>query len=559
MYLDSMNTPPDWLSNQASQCSSKANNTAIAVPSSMTSGMFAYGRRNQDFIKLAGLCRRNGMNEMQMREALSAFNSTLDNPLGQYELDGVINSSARWEASEIEAITHVSYSDLLLNELQDSFCYVLGDGFWSYNGLHWEVDQEQLLVLDEAVQLSGKMIAELPKIQEGMHSEDFKSLKKSVYKTQSAGFLKSSIELFKSKPSIKRKFESFNKQSEFLNLSNCVYNFNSGEALNHSSEHLFTWVLDVAYDHEASCPRFDDFMDEILTKPAQRLLMQLIACSIIGEAMNEQKFVFLTGYGQNGKGTLIKIMQEILGSLCAEADPSSFMRKTTTHIPNDLARLAGKRLVFTSETNSGDIIASDLMKRMTGGDKLLARFLHKEYFEFTAEFIPFIITNFLPVIDGSDFAMKRRVLIIPFDKIIPDNKRINGYEKILLEERNGIFNRILEAIEDYQKNGLVVPPEIQERINKYVDSSNLFKRFFDENLEKAEGHKITARDMFLRYQKWCENLNVKAMSEPQFKANFERSIGIIQDYNSRGNWWPNIRWAVHPAEDAESVGLLKIV
>ena len=415
-------------------------------------------------------------------------------------------------------------------------------------------------MLDEAVQLSGKMIAELSKLQGQMHAEDFKALKKSVYKTQNTGFLKSSIELFKSKPSIRTNFDSFNTNKELLNLSNCVYSLKTGEISNHTSEHLFTWALDVDFDSKANCPQFDAFMNQILTKPAQQLLMQLIACSLVGDATKEQKFVFLTGEGQNGKGTFVRVMQAILGSLCAEADPSSFMRKAGAHIPNDLARLAGKRLVFTSETNSGDIMASDLMKRMTGGDKLLARFLHKEFFEFTAEFIPFIITNYLPVIDGSDFAMKRRILIIPFDVIIPQEQRINGFEEILLQERSGIFNRIMNSVADYRQNGLVVPDEIQKRIDKYVDSSNLFKRFFDENLEQAEGHKISARDMFYRYEKWCRDLNVKAMSEPQFKSNFERSTGIIQEYNSRGNWWPDLRWTVNQSGAAAgSVGHLNLV
>lgn len=540
--------------------SSNASSEAVAIPQILSSGMFSYGRRNQDYTKLTGLLRRNGMDDALMRQVLSAFNNELPSPIDQHELDSVINSSARWEAAEIEAITHVSYSDLLLRELENKFCYVLGDGFWLFNGKYWETDQQELIVLDEAVQLSGKMIAELSKLQEQMHAEDFKALKKSVYKTQNTGFLKSSIELFRSKPSIRTAFDTFNTNKKLLNLSNCVYDLNTSKGSNHSPSHMFTWSLDVDYAPEAKCPQFDAFMDQILTKPAQHLLMQLIACSLIGDATKEQKFVFLTGEGQNGKGTFVRVIQAILGSLCAEADPSSFMRKAGTHIPNDLARLAGKRLVFTSETNSGDIMASDLMKRMTGGDKLLARFLHKEFFEFTAEFIPFIITNYLPVIDGSDFAMKRRTLIIPFDVIIPQEQRINGFEEVLLQERSGIFNRILDAVADYRQNGLVVPEEIQERINKYVDSSNLFKRFFDENLERVEGDKVSARDMFYRYERWCRDLNVKAMSEPQFKLNFERSMGIIQEYNSRGNWWPDLRWTVNQSSAAAgSVGHLNLV
>lgn len=551
---------PPWLINAALENSSKQDNKSNSVGSHFSGGMFSSGRRNQDFTKVAGLLRRNGMSDALLQQTLSAFNEQLPEPIEQYELDSVIDSSSRWDASEIQAVTHISYADLLIKELEDKFRYVLGDGFWFYNGKYWEIDQEGLLVLNEAVELSDKILAELPKLQTKMDRQDFTTLKKSIYKTQTVGFLRSSIDIFRSKKAIRTPFSSFNNNSGLLNLSSGVYDFSSEKCSIHEAEHMFTWALDVEYDAESQCPQFDSFMDQVLTKPAQRLLMQLVACSVMGEAMNEQKFVFLTGEGQNGKGTLVKILQDILSSLCAEADPASFMRKTGTHIPNDLARLAGKRLVFTSETDSGDIMASGLMKRMTGGDKLLARFLHKEFFEFTAEFIPFIITNYLPVIDGSDFAMKRRILIIPFDTIIPEDKRINGLEKILLKERNGIFNRILEAIADYRQNGLVVPSEIQERINKYVDGSNLFKRFFNENLEKAEGQKISARDMFYRYESWCKDLNVKAMSEPQFKNNFERSTGIIQEYNSRGNWWPNMRWAVYQSgAAAASVGHLHSV
>ena len=207
---------------------------------------------------------------------------------------------------------------------------------------------------------------------------------------------------------------------------------------------------------------------------------------------------------------------------------------------------------------------SELMKRMTGGDPILARFLHKEYFEFTAEFVPFIITNYLPVIDGADFALRRRILIVPFDTIIKEEDIIKNLEHILVEERNGIFNRILQAIEDYKENGLVIPDEISQKISHYVDSSNLFKRFFD----------FCSSPTKMRYKRSCIEFlgslnlldaNLSYLFEQIRSTDTERSIlakniaSLLLDVNEKQREEVLSRWRVlnkKPKNEKPSCGLV---
>lgn len=536
--LEQLSDAPQWLLD----CSIEQPRAASPASGALAGGMFSHGRRHKDFVSQAGLMRRNGASVELIEAMLLSTNAMLADPLPDSEIRSIAYSMNRYEPSHIESLTHKSFAEFMVQDLAGRCLYCVGDGFYFYKDNIWQRDNEGLYVLDCAVELTDKLIAQVEQMKAQLSDDEYKSLKKAVRRTQDTPFLSNATKQFKAKASIRVTFDEMNAQKHLINFSNCTYNLKTGKAEQHSADHRFTWKLDFDFDEKAECPVFDKFLDDILTKPVQRLLLQLIACSLTAND-REQVFVFLQGETQNGKSTLVKILQSLFTALSATVEPSSLMVKAGEHIPNDLARLAGKRFVFTSETKLGNIIDAPLLKRMTGRDTLTVRFMRAEYFEYTPEFIPFIITNYLPVIDGTDIALKRRMVIIPFDRIIPNDKVDKGLKNKLLHEKAGIFNRIIAAWKDYESNGseLAIPQEIYDRVDKYVDGSNLMKRFFEEKIELDEKSQIGARELHHWYTRWSEGYKVKPLSEPQFKLSFERSTGILQHYNSRNRYWPGIK------------------
>jgi putative DNA primase/helicase len=89
------------------------------------------------------------------------------------------------------------------------------------------------------------------------------------------------------------------------------------------------------------------------------------------------------------------------------------MLKRGEGIPNDLARLKGARLVAAVESDEGRRLSEALVKQLTGGDRIAARFMRAEWFEFKLSFKNWLATNHKPVIRGTDYAIWRRIRLIP--------------------------------------------------------------------------------------------------------------------------------------------------
>ena len=136
---------------------------------------------------------------------------------------------------------------------------------------------------------------------------------------------------------------------------------------------------------------------------------------------------------------------------------------------------------------------------------MTARFLHKEFFEFQATAVPFIITNYLPVVDGGDSAMKRRLCVIGFDTVV-EKPDLQLSDK-LLAEKSGILNLILDGLVDYTANRLAIPTSVLERTEAFVERSNLLKGFFDDTFDygEADGKPLSASWVYGRYKDWCRD------------------------------------------------------
>jgi putative DNA primase/helicase len=539
-----MSPAPNWLCDLI--LSKPQRNTVPSVSTGILTGApFSEGRRNSDFASLAGALRRKGLNAEQIKISLSATNETLPNPLPESEIHSIAYGMMRYPITSIENITHKTLAETMLKELKDKVLYCVGKSFYVYNDGVWTEDIGDLIILNEAIKITDGMMAQVQTmIADANNDEDrekYNGLRKSVLKAQATPFLKNAIEQFRSLTKIRTTFSELNSQKHLINMKDSVFNLKTMKSEPHSPSHRFTWKLNFNYEEKAECPTFDGFLDTALSAPIQRMLLQLIACSLTGND-REQVFVYLHGVTNSGKSTIIKTLYQMFQPISSNVEPSTFMVKFGESIPNDIARLAGKRFVFTSETKLGSIADGALLKRLSAKDPITARFMRQEFFEYVPEFLIFIATNYLPVISGEDSALKRRILIVPFERTVPDNEVDGDLPRKFLREQEGIFNRIINALKDYEVNGLCIPPEVRDKVNQYVDSSNMLLRFYIETLEICDDEKgMSARRLYSLYSDWSNAHGLKPMSEPQFKILFEKTSGINQEYNARGNYWPRVR------------------
>src|SRR5262249_4902153 len=137
----------------------------------------------------------------------------------------------------------------------------------------------------------------------------------------------------------------------------------------------------------------------------------------------EHALFFLYGTGANGKSVLMSTVAGILGSYHRTAPIETFTASTSERHPTDLAGLRGARLVTAVETEEGRRWAESKIKALTGGDRIAARFMRQDFFEFTPQFKLVIAGNHKPGLRSVDEAIRRRFNLVPFTVTIPKAER----------------------------------------------------------------------------------------------------------------------------------------
>src|SRR5262249_29436106 len=150
-----------------------------------------------------------------------------------------------------------------------------------------------------------------------------------------------------------------------------------------------------------------------------------------------------------------------------EAAPDLLLEKAYSGIPNDVARLRGARFVSVAETSDGSKYDEGKIKKLTGEDKLSARFMRGEFFDFYPTHKLWLISNHKPTIKGTDFAIWRRIKLIPFEVTFPPEKQDHGLQEKLRQELPGILAWAVSGCIEWQMNGLQEPEEVKGATDDY--------------------------------------------------------------------------------------------
>jgi len=204
-------------------------------------------------------------------------------------------------------------------------------------------------------------------------------------------------------------------------------------------------------------------------------MQRAVGYALTGD-VGEQCLFVMWGTGANGKSTFVETLHALLGDYAQKAEMRTLLHRDTDTVRNDLARLRGARLVSAVEIGRGKRLNEELVKELTGGDTITARFLVREYFEFRPEFKLFLAVNHKPQIHGTDEAIWRRVKLVPFNVYIPPEERDKALGGKLRAELPGILNWALEGCLEWQRGGLREPEEVIAATADYRREQDLFPR-----------------------------------------------------------------------------------
>jgi putative DNA primase/helicase len=273
-----------------------------------------------------------------------------------------------------------------------------------WDGVRWVVDQS-----GQIYQIAKKVVRKIYReVQSASESNVRREIARHAYASESDRRIAAMISLAQSEVSIRP--ELLNADPWLLNCLNGTIDLRTGRLLPHTMEHFITKLAPVNCDPNAGCERWLEFLDRIMDGNEQLIsfLQRAIGYALTGETSEQCLFIF-HGSGANGKSTFLQAISSILGDYAMSTPTETLLVKRRGAIPNDVARLKGARFVIACEADAENRLAESLIKQMTGGDTISARFLHQEWFDFDPTHKVFFGTNHKPVIRGTDYAIWRRV------------------------------------------------------------------------------------------------------------------------------------------------------
>lgn len=343
----------------------------------------------------------------------------------------------------------------------------------------------------------------------------------SAFKLQNVHGRKAALESAQSNPIFARRAEDFDQHDLLFGCADGVLNLETEEFGPGRRSDMLTKKTRVEWNASATCAAWLKFLREVFPEnPAEmtEFLRRAVGYSLTGMT-REEVFFILHGRGRNGKGTFLRVLSEVLGDYAGNCEFSTLIVDRDGRAPrNDVAAMAGKRFITAQESREGARLDESLIKSLTGGDLITARFLHREFFTFKPTWKIWLATNHRPEIHGTDDGIWSRPRLIPFDV------SFEGREDKTLKQRlthpselAGILAWAVSGCRDYLTDGsLAYPDTVTTATAQYRNDSDFVQRFIDECCRVAEGLSGRARALYQAFSKWATSAGEGCMTETAF-------------------------------------------
>ena len=283
------------------------------------------------------------------------------------------------------------------------------------------------------------------------------------------------------------------------------------------------------------------FLDEVTDGDEElQLFLQRMAGYALSGNTSAHALFFLYGTGANGKSVLIDTIASVLGDYHRTAPIETFTASHGDRHPTDLAGLRGARLVTAIETEEGRRWAEARIKQLTGGDKIAARFMRQDFFEFTPQFKLVIAGNHKPGLRSVDEAIRRRFHLVPFAVTIPAERRDDTLKEKLTAEWPGILDWMIRGCLQWQEKGLAPPEAVTAATAAYLEAEDAIAAWIEECCEIEQDHWESSADLFSSWKMCAERAGENAGSAKRFGQALE-TRGILPHRKNCGRGFVGLR------------------
>jgi putative DNA primase/helicase len=405
------------------------------------------------------------------------------------------------------------------------YCYPWGK-WLVYDGTRWRVDDRGAVV-----RLAKETVrAIFEEAKEAQDDETAKQLGKWAISSQSESKLRAMISLAQSEPGVPVLPEELDTSKDLLNVLNGTIDLRTGELREHRREDLITKIAPVEYDPDAKAPAWAATLERALPSPAVRSFFKKLCGYALTGDVSEQMLPVLYGTGANGKSTVLNALLAVVGDYGMQAAPDLLVAKKGAH-PTELADLFGMRLVASIEVEDGSRLAESLVKQLTGGDRVKARRMRQDFWEFEPTHKVLMACNHKPQIKGTDNAIWRRIRLVPFTETIPPAEQDKHLPDKLRAEKAGILRWALEGCRDWRREGLQAPEEVRKATGSYRAEMDVLGAFLRECCILDAESNVAAKDLYAAYKLWCGENGERPETQRKFgsrlteRGGFERYRG----------------------------------
>lgn len=402
--------------------------------------------------------------------------------------------------------TDIRNADRFIEQHGISYRWTPERGWLAWDGKRWKPDQSGSII-KAAKQTARSVFDEIAQAGDKQAETD---LFRWARKSQQVDRIRAMIEL--AKPDLYASWLDFDADPHLLTVDNGTVNLQTGDLIPHDPELLCSRMASVEHG-TGDCPIWHRFLERIQPDPqVRKYLQRAVGYSLTGDT-GEQCLFFAHGTGRNGKSVFLETIGALLGEFAVASSMTAFELKKGA-IPNDIARLAGARLVTVSETADGQRINEPLIKDLTGGDTITARFLRREFFEFRPEFKLWIRGNHKPQIRGTDEGIWRRIHLIPFDERITDAEVDPHLSDKLATELPGILRWAIDGCIEWQRIGLQPPEVVLSATSEYRREMDSLADFLEARTR--QGGEVQATPLYQSYKQWSEANGYRALNQTNF-------------------------------------------
>lgn len=426
-----------------------------------------------------------------------------------------------------DTLTDRGNAKLFVKLYAADYRHVPGLGWYRWDSTRWQIDDDDT-VMWAAGDLAESIAGTDPR---GLHSGS--SLQKHRKRALSTSGMNAMLAQAKSAPGMVLNASRLDADPYALCTPAGIVDLRTGLVRTPDSNKDFHSRSTAIGPKQMATPRWNRFLEDTFGSHAEGtemigFLHLLLGYSVTGD-VGGQVMPFLFGVGKNGKSVLLDVLMKLLGDYADAAPPGFLMARPYEGHPTDLAELHGRRVIVCSEVKPGDRFDEARVKLLTGGDRIKARRMRQDFFSFEPTHKLWLLGNHRPEVGTGGFAFWRRMRLIPFERTVSDDRKIDNLADILVtEEGPGILNWLIEGARRYLggDKDLTGPERVRIATTAYAETEDHTGRFLSESCTVHPDHRAEQARLYAEYRTWCQNEGAPAMTSRSFAARVRETIGL---------------------------------